>query len=645
MLWNGAMVLIALSCNSITKYYGIDCILEDISFTMSQGDRVGLIGRNGAGKTTLFKILTGQISSDSGTLYLAKDTEVGYLEQIVPASETLTLMDFAMSIFSDLMSREEELRSLEAEISAADPEDTVKNEKRLEEYAIKLESFEKDGGYAFRSEVRGVLRGLGFVDSDFSRDLNELSGGQKSRLSIGRLLLKKPELLLLDEPTNHLDIDACAWLESYLKNYPGTLMIISHDRYFLDQLVNKIYEIENRHLTEYPGLYSDYAKEKRKRYEIEMKTFEKQQREIERQEEIIRRFKQTGTEKLAKRARSREKSLEKIERADRPVEDRRRTRIQLNQGVQSGEDVLSAEHLSKIYGGRQIFKNADLFVYRGDRVGLIGPNGVGKTTLFDILCGKVMPDAGHFKLGHKVEVGLYDQEQSNLVPEHTLMEEISESDPKLDQTEIRTLLGAFMFHGDDVFKKVSQLSGGERGRLSLLKLMLSRANLLLLDEPTNHLDIQAKEALEDALEAYDGTIITISHDRYFLNRLCNRLVELKPDGTTLYLGNYDDYRDKLAMNQKLDNEPEEIVINKTRQKEERRREKERQTDERARKRSLQDLEDRLHQLEADLHDTEQLMCDVSLIQDHQALLDLASKSEQLKAEIESLYENWTAMLE
>jgi len=637
--------LIALSCNGLTKYYGVDRIIEDISFTMSQGDRVGLIGRNGAGKTTLFKILTGQITSDSGTLYRAKETEIGYLEQIVPSSSSQTLLEFAMSIFSELLDREEELRALEHDIADADPRDVSVNEKRLEAYSQKLESFEKDGGYTFRSEVKGVLRGLGFEESEFGRDLNELSGGQKSRLSIGRLLLKKPELLLLDEPTNHLDIDACAWLENYLKGYPGTMMIISHDRYFLDQLVNKIYEIENGKLTEYPGLYSDYAREKRKRFEVEMKAFEKQQREIERQEEMIRRFKQHGTEKLAKRARSREKRLEKVDRIEKPTEDHRRTRLNLTQRTQSGEDVLAAEGLAKSYGGRRIFNNAELFVYRGDRVGLIGANGIGKTTLFNILCGKVEPDEGYFKLGHKVEVGLYDQEQSNLNPGNSLLEEISDADPKLDLTEIRTLLGAFLFFGDDVYKLVSQLSGGERGRLSLLKLMLSEANLLLLDEPTNHLDIQSKEALESALENYEGTIITISHDRYFLNRLCNRLVELKADGTTLYLGNYDDYKEKLATNQKLENEPDQTTVNKTRQKEERRKEKEKLSEERSKKRDLQNLETRLHELENELHEIEQKMCDISISQDHQALLNLTETSEQLKAEIEVLYGRWTEHLE
>ncbi|SCZ80537.1 ribosomal protection-like ABC-F family protein [Acidaminobacter hydrogenoformans] len=637
--------MIALSCNNLTKYYGVDRIFEDISFTMSQGDRVGLIGRNGAGKTTLFKILTGQISSDSGTLYRAKESEFGYLEQIVPSTEPQTLLDFSMSIFSEMLNREAELRALEHEIAGADPAAEEENDKRLADYAHKLEAFEKDGGYTFRSEVKGVLRGLGFEESEFGRDLNELSGGQKSRLSIGRLLLKKPALLLLDEPTNHLDIDACAWLESYLKSYPGTMMIISHDRYFLDQLVNKIYEIENGKLTEYNGLYSDYAREKRLRFDAEIKAYEKQQREIERQEDMIRRFKQHGTEKLAKRARSREKQLDKVERIDRPVEDHRRTKLRLTQRIQSGEDVLAAEHLSKSYGGREIFKEAELFVYRGDRVGLIGANGVGKTTLFNILCGKVQPDDGYYKLGHKVEIGLYDQEQSNLNPEHTLLEEISDADPKLDLTAIRTLLGAFLFFGDDVQKVVSQLSGGERGRLSLLKLMLSEANLLLLDEPTNHLDIQSKEALESALENYAGTIITISHDRYFLNRLCNRLIELKPDGTTLYLGNYDDYKEKLSTNQKLENDPEQTVVNKTKQKEERRREKERLSEERARKRDLQSLETRLHLLENELHEIEQKMCDVSISQDHQALLSLTETSEALKSEIEALYERWSEHLE
>ena len=639
--------MIALSCNSISKYYGVDRILEEVSFTLSQGDRVGLIGRNGAGKTTLFKILTGQISSDSGTLYRAKDSDIGYLEQIVQGTEPQTLLDFAMSIFSEMLDREAELRALEEEISAADPSEFEVNARRLESYAEKIEAFEKDGGYTFRSEVKGVLRGLGFEASDFTRDLGELSGGQKSRLSIGRLLLKRPELLLLDEPTNHLDIEACAWLENYLKSYPGTMIIISHDRYFLDQLVNKIYEIENGVLREYNGLYSDYAREKRQRFEAELKAYEKQQKELDRQEEMIRRFKQTGTEKLAKRAKSREKALERIERIEKPTEDHRRTKLSLKHRVQSGEDVLGAEGLAKRYYGRDIFRNAELFVYRGDRVGLIGANGVGKTTLFNILCGKVEPDEGRFTLGHKVEIGLYDQEQSNLQPSLTLIEEISDADPKLDLTQIRTLLGAFLFFGDDVYKRVSQLSGGERGRLSLLKLMLSQSNLLLLDEPTNHLDIQSKEALESALEHYEGTIITISHDRYFLNRLCNRIVELKPEGTTLYLGNYDDYREKLAVNQKLESEPEPAAVNKTRQKEDRKKEKERQSEQRARKREFQSLEDQIHQLESQLHDMEQTMCELSTSasQDHLALLQLTEESDRVKQALDLLYEKWSEHLE
>lgn len=637
--------MIAMSCNKITKYFGIERIIEDISFTLEQGERVGLIGRNGAGKTTLFKILTGQLSSDSGTLFRAKDTEVGYLEQIVPSQEKQSLIDFAMSIFADLIDREDELRSLESAIASHDHENEKTFQKLLDIYAQKLESFEGDGGYGFRSEVKGVLRGLGFYESDFDRDLNELSGGQKSRLSIGRLLLKKPALLLLDEPTNHLDIDACSWLENYLKSYPGTLMVISHDRYFLDQIVTKIFEIENGHLIEYAGLYSDYAREKRKRFEIEMRSFEKQQRDIEKQEEIIRRFKQHGTEKLAKRAKSREKALEKVDRIEKPVEDRRRTRIHLTQRVQSGEDVLEVEDFSKSYAGRKIFTSVGFSVYRGDRIGLIGPNGVGKTTLFNILCGKITPDEGSYKLGHKVDIGLYDQEQSNLIPEHTLIEEISSVNPKLDLKEIRTLLGAFLFHDDDVFKLVSQLSGGERGRVSLLKLMLSESNLLLLDEPTNHLDIQSKEALEEALEAYKGTIIAISHDRYFLNRLCNRLIELKSDGSTLYLGNYDDYREKLSLNQKLEEEPVEIFVNKTRQKEDRRREKERTNEERLKKRDQQQIEDDLHQLESELHSIEQQMCDVSGEQDHEKLRLLVSQSERMKEEIGLLYEKWSASLD
>lgn len=636
--------MIALSVNQVYKSFGITSILEDISFTVSQGDKVGLIGRNGAGKTTLFKILKGEYAADGGSIYMAKGAEVGYLEQVPALEADMNLFDYCLEIFRPLLEQESQLRQLEHDIADYGKRGSEPPKALLDDYSHQLEDFSRRNGYGFRSEVRGVLKGLGFSDAEFERSVAELSGGQKSRLGIGRLLLKRPEILLLDEPTNHLDIQAVSWLEGFLKAYDGTLIIISHDRYFLDQIVTKVFEVENKALTTYTGNYSAYVQQKAQQFETALRTFEQQQKVVEKQEEIIRRFKGHGTEKLVKRAKSREKMLEKMEMVDRPVQYTKRAKIKLSTRIKSGEDVLFAEGLSKSYGEKHLFSSVDLAVYRGERIGLIGPNGIGKTTLFKMIMGTEPYDAGKLKYGHQVEIGMYDQEQSNLNIQNDLIEEISDEDPRLSVTEIRGMLGGFLFHGDEVYKKIHQLSGGEKGRVSLLKLMMSKANLLLMDEPTNHLDIDAKEALEDALEGYDGTIIVISHDRYFLNKICTKIVDLTPEGAVTYLGNYDYYKEKISAALEVQ-EAEEPTKTKTQAKEDRRKEKEKQMQVRQKKQGLSTLESRIETIETELADIEAMMCEESVYSDPKLMKELGEQMAHLKTELEDCYSEWADLAE
>lgn len=638
--------MIALSVNQVSKAFGITSILENISFTVSQGDKIGLIGRNGAGKTTLFKIIKGEYTADTGSVFMAKGTEIGYLEQIPVTSEDMTLYDYCLEIFRPLLDQEAQLRDLEHEIASYSIGGQEPPKTLLDQYSHLLEDFSRKNGYGFRSEVRGVLKGLGFHEGEFERPVIGLSGGQKSRLGIGRLLLKQPEMLLLDEPTNHLDIDACAWLESFLRSYTGTLIIISHDRYFLDQIVTKVFEVENKQLAVYTGNYSDYVRQKEVIFETAMRTYEQQQKEIEKQEEIIRRFKGHGTEKLTKRAKSREKMLDRMEVADRPIQYTKRAKIRLSTRIKSGEDVLFGEGLSKSYDEKHLFSNLDFAAYRGDHIGLIGPNGIGKTTLFKMIMGTEAYQEGKIRLGHQVEVGMYDQEQSNLNYANDLVEEISDEDPRLSVTEIRGLLGGFLFHGDDVYKKINQLSGGEKGRVSLLKLMMSRANLLLLDEPTNHLDIDSKEALEDALSNYDGTIITISHDRYFLNKVCTKIVEIGPSGAVEYLGNYDYYREKIAFTAMMElDQAEESGKTKTQAKEDRRKEKEKLMQAKQKKQGLVQLEQRIEQVETEIVDIEAMLCEESVYSDPKLMKELGEQMTHLKKTLEEYYDEWAILSE
>jgi len=545
-----------LACRQLHKAYGIDVILEKITFHIEEREKAAIVGVNGAGKTTLFKVLTGEISADGGEFYLKKDTSVGYLAQNFEINSDKTIYDEMLSVFDKIMLTEANLREMENEMGGLSGQALA---DKMEEYAALQHYFEENDGYSYQSRLKGVLKGLGFTESDFNRPMNQLSGGQKTRVHLGKLLLSKPDVLLLDEPTNHLDIASIEWLEDFLRTYPGSVLIISHDRYFLDRIVTKVIEIENKKSYVYNGNYSFYWQQKEINREIQQKAYEMQQKEIKHQEDVIRTLRQFNREKSIKRAESREKVLDKMERIDRPDALPDQMRLTLTPHLTSGNDVLHAEDLSKSYGGQKIFQGVSFDVKRSDKVAIIGPNGVGKSTLFRMLLKEVSTDSGLIRFGTNVFVGYYDQEQAKLDETKTIFEEISDSYPTLTQGQIRNMLAAFVFTGDDVFKPISALSGGEKGRVSLAKIMLSKANTLMLDEPTNHLDMFSKEVLESAINRYEGTCIYISHDRYFINKTAEKILELTPNGVILYNGNYDYYLEKKA--ERAHNEAEKALQN------------------------------------------------------------------------------------
>ena len=545
-----------LACRQLHKSYGIDVILEKITFHIEEREKAAIVGVNGAGKTTLFKILTGELAADGGEFYLKKDTSVGYLAQNFEINSDKTIYEEMLSVFEKIIQTEANLREMENEMGGLSGQALA---DKMEEYAALQHYFEQNDGYSYQSRLKGVLKGLGFADNDFNRPMNQLSGGQKTRVHLAKLLLSKPDVLLLDEPTNHLDIASIEWLEDFLRTYPGSVLIISHDRYFLDRIVTKVVEIENKKSYVYNGNYSFYWQQKEINREIQQKAYDMQQKEIKHQEDVIRTLRQFNREKSIKRAESREKVLDKMERIDRPDALPDQMRLTLTPHLTSGNDVLHAEDLSKSYGGQKIFQNVSFDVKRSDKVAIIGPNGVGKSTLFRMLLKEVSSDSGLIRFGTNVFVGYYDQEQAKLDETKTIFEEISDSYPTLTQGQIRNMLAAFVFTGDDVFKPISALSGGEKGRVSLAKIMLSKANTLMLDEPTNHLDMFSKEVLESAINRYEGTCIYISHDRYFINKTAEKILELTPDGVILYNGNYDYYLEKKA--ERARNELEKALQN------------------------------------------------------------------------------------
>jgi ATP-binding cassette subfamily F protein 3 len=624
--------MISISCSNITKYYGVNLILDKISFSLNEKERVGLIGDNGSGKTTLFKIITGEIPYDDGNVFLSKDKKIGYLKQKNNYTASQTIYEACLPIFNNLIDMENKLRLYEEKIT------TNSNDKSLlNKYSDYLDLFEKKGGYTYKSKIRGILNGLGFKETEYNNLINILSGGQKSRLQLALLLLNEPDILLLDEPTNHLDLETTAWLESYLLDYPNTLITITHDRYFLDKISTKIFEIENKKLIEHEGTYSEFQIYKKNILEIQNHAFEKQQKKIKKQKEIVRRFKGRGTEKLAKRAQSREKMLKKIDVIEKPTNCNSTMKMRFEPSVTSGEEVLKINNLSKSFD-KLLFENLNFDIFKSEKIGLIGPNGIGKTTLFKIILNEMSQNSGEIIIGHNVFTGYFDQEQQKLNPVNTVFNEILEIIPKATNTEIRNKLGMFLFTEDDVFKEINSLSGGEKGRLSLLKLVLTNTNFILLDEPTNHLDIKSKEILEEALINYSGTLLIISHDRYFLNKVTNKTFEFSKNNIKTYLGNYDYYIDKKKVNTDLFKK--DIIQNKTKTelKKEIQIKKEEKKQIKKKKDKMEKTLEKIETLEQNLHSNETLLCKEEIYTEGSKVKKINIENKNLEKTINQLYE-------
>lgn len=637
--------MIVLSANNLTKTYGTDVIIDKASFHLNAGDKVGIIGRNGAGKTTLLNMLTGELPCDEGEFFVSQNMRIGYLKQRDNFSSEGTVLEEIEGILSGLRELENEIAELSDKV-AENPHDTGLI-NRLDELQHR---FDREGGYTYKSEMIGILNSMAFDESFYNKKISSLSGGERTRLALAALLLEKPDILLLDEPTNHLDIGTLKWLEQYLEAYRGTIMIVSHDRYFLDRTVNRIFEVENHKVYSYQGKYSDYAAQKKLRRETELRAYNNQQREIARQEEMIRRMKQRGTEHLAKRAASREKRLDMLERIERPESEMGKMKINFKENFPSGGDVIMAENLEKSFGRgaehRELFHGVNLDIKRGERICILGPNGVGKTTLLRVLLGELTPDAGYLKIGHNVAFGYYDQGQLLLSDANTVLEELKESYRLYTDTEMRSILGRFLFRGEEVFLPVGSLSGGEKARLSLLKLMLSGANTLILDEPTNHLDIESKEVFEEALMEFPGTVIVVSHDRYFLQRIPTRILELTQDGVIEYLGRYDYYLEKKSQGisaKKYFSKVQEKSAGDAAQQ--RRLKKEREAEERRRARLSEKLETEISELENQISELEHNLCKPENMSDYELLARLGAEREETEKRLAEAYDEWAKVQE
>lgn len=655
-----------LACQNISKAFGVKEVLKDIQFHMEEKEKVALVGINGAGKSTLLKIIMQEESADSGQVVLSKDRTIGYLAQQQDVTFTHTIYEELLSVKQELIDMEQKIRELEQQMDQVEGEELT---NLLNTYTRLNHEFEIKDGYTYKSEINGVLKGLGFTEEDQNKQISTLSGGQKTRVALGRLLLSKPDIILLDEPTNHLDMNSIHWLEMYLSTYSGAVLIVSHDRYFLDKVVTKVVELEFGKSRVYNGNYSYYASKREEIRAAQMKAYLNQQAEIKHQEEVIAKLKSYNREKSIKRAESREKMLDRIEVLDKPQEVRDAMRIQLEPEIESGHDVLYIEHLSKSFGSNQLFHDLMIDVKRGERVALIGNNGTGKTTILKIINHQVPKDEGRIALGSRVKIGYYDQEHQMLSPEKTIFDEISDTYPSLTNTRIRNVLAAFLFTGEDVFKQIKDLSGGERGRVSLAKLMLSSANLLILDEPTNHLDITSKEILESALTSYTGTVLYVSHDRYFINKTATRILDLTDHHLNEYKGNYDYYLEKKDLveaayaNQQGrtgDNASANVTTagisesggadpmqasQDSASKADWKSQKEEQAKLRKKANDLKKLETAIEELETRSQAIDDEMCQPEVATNSARCMELVKEKESIQTELEKLYEEWEVLAE
>ena len=637
-----------LSCQGICKSFGEKVILNDASFHIEEREKAALIGNNGAGKTTLLRIIMEEISADSGQVVLMKDKKIGYLAQYQEIKGHRTIYEELLSTKQHIIDMEDRMRAAEIQMKHASGEEL---ERLMNTYTRLTHEFELENGYAYKSELMGVLKGLGFTEEDFNKQIETLSGGQKTRVALGKLLISKPDILLLDEPTNHLDMESISWLETYLLNYPGAVFIVSHDRYFLDKVVTKVIEIDAGQVRMYSGNYSAYAEKKAQLRDAQYKAYLNQQRELKHQEAVIVKLKSFNREKSIRRAESREKMLGKIQRIEKPTEVQSQMRLSLEPRVISGNDVLTVEELSKSFPEQTLFTDISFQIKRGERVALIGNNGTGKTTMLKILNDLIPADSGTFTLGSKVQIGYYDQEHHVLHPEKTIFEEISDAYPTLTETEIRNMLAAFLFTNDDVFKLISSLSGGERGRVSLAKLMLSEANFLILDEPTNHLDIASKEILEEALNSYTGTVLYVSHDRYFINQTATRILELTNQAVVNYIGDYDYYLEKkeeltekyAPIQQTEETTSDEAAPAASEGKLTWQQQKEEQARKRKQEAELKKTEQRIEELETRDKEIDETLVLPDVCTNVGRCAELSREKDKIQAELEELYEKWETL--
>ena len=632
-----------LSCSHISKSFGTDEIIKDATFNIEDREKAAIIGINGAGKSTLLKIIVGELSADQGEVAFAKDSTYGYLAQHQNLSSDNSIYDEVLSTRQDILSMEASIRRMEEDMNNLSGNEL---DTHIEQYTLLTHDFDLAGGYAYRSEVTGVLKGLGFGENDFSLNVNTLSGGQKTRVALSKLLLSKPDIILLDEPTNHLDMNSISWLEGFLSDYKGSVIIVAHDRYFLDKIVSKVIEIDNGTVTTFSGNYTDYASKKAVLRNMQLKAYMNQQREIKHQEEVITKLKQFNREKSIKRAESREKMLDKIQILDKPSTLNDKMNIRLEPGIESGNDVLKVTGLSKAFDGNRLFNNISFEIKKGERVALIGNNGTGKTTILKILNGIIPADSGVVELGSNVYIGYYDQEHHVLDPDKTLFQEIQDAYPDLNNTRIRSTLAAFLFTGDDVFKYIRELSGGEKGRVSLAKLMLANANLLILDEPANHLDSTSKEILENALNSYTGTVLYVSHDRYFINSTATRILELTANTLVNYIGNYDYYLEKkdiltaAAIKESVSPTDSDNTSVSSNTKEQWLSSKEEQARLKKLKNNLARVEEQISSIEERLKEIDEEYMNPDIGSNTGRLMELHKEKEELDDKLNNLYEQW-----